>query len=34
LTFLRDGQPLELTNSLMRGDRYQIQLKLERPASH
>jgi GntR family transcriptional regulator len=34
LTFLRDGQPLELTNSFMRGDRYQIQLKLERPAIH
>ena len=31
LSFLGGGQPLELTNSLMRGDRYQIQLKLERP---
>lgn len=31
LTFLSSGQPLELTLSLMRGDRYQIQLKLERP---
>ncbi len=30
LTFLAGGQPLELTLSLMRGDRYQIQLKLER----
>jgi GntR family transcriptional regulator len=28
LTFRRGGQPLELTHSLMRGDRYQIQLKL------
>ena len=32
LTFLAGGKPLELTLSLMRGDRYQIQLKLERPA--
>jgi GntR family transcriptional regulator len=31
LTFLRDGRPLELTNSAMRGDRYQIKLKLVRP---
>src|SRR5262249_22072194 len=30
LTFLRDGRPLELTYSVMRGDRYQIQLKLVR----
>jgi len=32
LTFLRGGQPLELTRSVMRGDRYQIQLKLVRAA--
>jgi GntR family transcriptional regulator len=31
LTFTRDGRPLEFTCSLMRGDRYQIQLKLVRP---
>jgi GntR family transcriptional regulator len=30
LTFLRGGQPLELTYSIMRGDRYQIELKLVR----
>jgi GntR family transcriptional regulator len=30
LTFLHGGRPLELTYSLMRGDRYQIQLKLVR----
>lgn len=30
LTFLRGGQPLELTYSIMRGDRYQIQLSLVR----
>ena len=30
LTFLRGGQPLELTYSIMRGDRFQIQLKLVR----
>jgi len=30
LTFLRDGRPLELTYSIMRGDRYQIELKLVR----
>jgi len=30
LTFLRGGRPLELTQSLMRGDRYHIQLKLVR----
>jgi GntR family transcriptional regulator len=30
LTFRRGGQPLELTYSIMRGDRYQIQLKLVR----
>jgi len=30
LTFLRGGRPLELTISFMRGDRYQIQLKLVR----
>jgi GntR family transcriptional regulator len=30
LTFLRGGRPLELTISYMRGDRYQIQLKLVR----
>jgi GntR family transcriptional regulator len=30
LTFLRNGRPLELTSSLMRSDRYQIQLKLVR----
>ncbi len=30
LTFLRGGQALELTYSIMRGDRYQIQLKLVR----
>ena len=30
LTFLRGGQPLELTYSVMRGDRYRIQLKLVR----
>jgi GntR family transcriptional regulator len=34
LTFLRSGRPLELTNSIMRGDRYQIQLKLSRPHTH
>ena len=34
LSFLRSGRPLELTYSIMRGDRYQIQLKLVRsPAS-
>lgn len=31
LTFLRGGRPLELTYSAMRGDRYQIELKLVRP---
>lgn len=31
ITFRRGGGPLELTYSLMRGDRYQIQLKLVRP---
>ena len=31
LTFLRGGRPLELTYSAMRGDRYQIQLKLVKP---
>jgi GntR family transcriptional regulator len=31
LTYLRGGRPLELTHSAMRGDRYQIQLKLVRP---
>jgi GntR family transcriptional regulator len=31
LTFLRNGRPLELTHSAMRGDRYQIKLKLVRP---
>ena len=31
LSFLRDGRPLELTHSAMRGDRYQIELKLVRP---
>ncbi|MCC7236697.1 MAG: GntR family transcriptional regulator [Bryobacterales bacterium] len=30
LTFLRGGQPLEITQSVMRADRYQIQLKLVR----
>ena len=30
LTFLHSGQPLELTYSIMRGDRYQIQLSLVR----
>jgi GntR family transcriptional regulator len=30
LTFLPNGQPLELTYSVMRGDRYQIQLSLVR----
>ena len=30
LTVLRDGRALELTYSIMRGDRYQIQLKLVR----
>ncbi len=30
LTFVRSGRPLELTYSLMRGDRYQIRLKLVR----
>jgi GntR family transcriptional regulator len=30
LTFLHGGRPLELTHSVMRGDRYQIQLKLVR----
>jgi GntR family transcriptional regulator len=30
LTFLRNGMPIELTRSIMRGDRYQIQLKLLR----
>jgi len=30
LTFSRDGRPIELTRSIMRGDRYQIQLKLVR----
>jgi len=30
LSFLRGGEPLELTYSIMRGDRYQIQLKLVR----
>jgi GntR family transcriptional regulator len=30
LTFLRGGRPLELTHSMMRGDRYNIQLKLVR----
>jgi GntR family transcriptional regulator len=30
LTFLRGGRPLELTHSAMRGDRYQIELKLVR----
>jgi GntR family transcriptional regulator len=30
LTFLRDGRPLELTYSIMRGDRYQIELRLVR----
>jgi GntR family transcriptional regulator, N-acetylglucosamine utilization regulator len=32
LTFLRGGRPLELTHSAMRGDRYQIELKLVRPS--
>jgi GntR family transcriptional regulator len=31
LTFLRGGRPLELTYSAMRGDRYQIQLRLVKP---
>src|SRR5215471_15786579 len=31
LTMIRGGRPLELTYSAMRGDRYQIQLKLVRP---
>jgi GntR family transcriptional regulator len=30
LTFLHDGRPLEVTHSVMRGDRYQIQLNLVR----
>src|SRR5262245_39937887 len=30
LTYLKDGRPMEFTYSLMRGDRYQIQLKLVR----
>ncbi|MGE5645244.1 MAG: GntR family transcriptional regulator [Acidobacteriota bacterium] len=30
IAFCRAGRPLELTYSLMRGDRYQIQLKLVR----
>lgn len=30
LTFTKSGRPLEITRSLMRGDRYQIQLKLVR----
>jgi GntR family transcriptional regulator len=30
LTYLRGGRPLELTQSVMRGDRYHIQLKLVR----
>jgi GntR family transcriptional regulator len=30
LTFLQGGRPLEVTRSVMRGDRYQIQLKLVR----
>lgn len=30
VTFLRGGRPLEVTQSVMRGDRYQIQLKLVR----
>ena len=30
LSFLRSGRPLELTYSIMRGDRYQIRLKLVR----
>jgi GntR family transcriptional regulator len=33
LSFLRDGRPLELTHSAMRGDRYQIELKLVRPSA-
>lgn len=33
LTFMRGGRPLELTYSAMRGDRYQIELKLVRHAS-
>jgi GntR family transcriptional regulator len=34
LTFLRGGRPLEVTHSVMRGDRYQIQLKLSRGHTH
>jgi GntR family transcriptional regulator len=34
LTYLRNGRPLEVTRSLMRGDRYQIRLKLVRRAGH
>jgi GntR family transcriptional regulator len=30
LTFMRNGMPLELTQSIMRGDRYQIHLRLLR----
>jgi GntR family transcriptional regulator len=30
LSFLQGGRPLEVTRSVMRGDRYQIQLKLVR----
>ena len=30
LTFVRGGRPMEVTKSVMRGDRYQIQLKLVR----
>jgi len=30
LSFLRTGRPLEVTYSIMRGDRYQIRLKLVR----
>src|SRR5262249_20167600 len=31
LTYLKGGRPLEWTQSIMRGDRYQIHLKLSRP---
>jgi len=33
LTFTRSGRPFEVTRSLMRGDRYQIQLRLVRSGS-